>query len=225
LNNRIKTGIRGLDEIIGGGFFQGDFVLLAGDAGSGKTIFCSQYICYGAKNGENGIIATFEEDRETLIRNMESLGLGIKELEENKKIKILDLEAFKGAGLQANLEFIVHNVKTFGAKRLVIDSINAFCAACKEKFEYRTIMHFLYRIFKRSGVTTIATCGIPTGSETFGLGFEEFIADVLIILENYLENYELKRRLLVRKMRGSIHSRKYHNVIIDENGISIVPLI
>lgn len=96
MNNRIKTGIRGLDEIIGGGFFQGDFVLLAGDAGSGKTIFCSQYICYGAKNGENGIIATFEEDRETLIRNMESLGLGIKELEENKKIKILDLEAFKG---------------------------------------------------------------------------------------------------------------------------------
>ena len=129
MNNRIKTGIRGLDEIIGGGFFQGDFVLLAGDAGSGKTIFCSQYICYGAKNGENGIIATFEEDRETLIRNMESLGLGIKELEENKKIKILDLEAFKGAGLQANLEFIVYNVKAFGAKRLVIDSINAFCAA------------------------------------------------------------------------------------------------
>jgi len=86
-------------------------------------------------------------------------------------------------------------------------------------------MHFLYRIFKQSGVTTIATCGIPTGSETFGLGFEEFIADVLITLENFLEKYELKRRLLVRKMRGSSHSRKYHNVIIDENGISIVPLI
>jgi len=225
MNKRIKTGIEGLDEIIGGGFLKGDFILLAGDAGSGKTIFCSQYICYGAKNGEKGIIATFEEDKETLMRNMENLGLEIRQLEKEGKVKILDLEAFKGAGLQANMEFIIYNVKTFGAKRLVIDSINAFFAACKEKFEYRALMHFLYRIFKKDGVTTISTCSIPVGSKTLGLGFEEFVADTLMVLENFLENYELKRRLLIRKMRGTNHSRKYHNVIIDENGIHIVPLI
>ena len=225
MTKRIKTGIKGLDEIVEGGFFEGDFILLAGDAGSGKTIFCSQYICYGAENGEKGIIATFEEDRETLLRNMESLGLEMKRLEKENKVRILDLEAFKGTNLQINLEFILTNIEEFGAKRLTIDSINAFLAACEDKFEYRTIMHFLYKIFKRAGVTTVATCSIPTGAKTLGLGFEEFIADALIILENFLENYELKRRLLVRKMRGTNHSRKYHSVIIDENGMSIVPLI
>jgi len=111
LTKRIKTGIKGLDEIVEGGFFEGDFILLAGDAGSGKTIFCSQYICYGAKNGEKGIIATFEEDRETLLRNMESLGLEMKRLEKENKVRILDLEAFKGTNLQINLEFILTNVE------------------------------------------------------------------------------------------------------------------
>ena len=225
MSERVKSGIRGLDEIIGGGFFKGDFVLLAGDSGSGKTIFCSHYICHGARNGEKGIIATFEEDKDALIRNMENLGLEIGKLEREGKIKIFDLESFKGLGLQVNLEFIISSVETFGAKRLVIDSINAFLAACEEKFEYRTIMHFLYKMFKKSGVTTIATCSVPSGAKTLGLGFEEFIADVLITLENFLEKYELKRRLLVRKMRGSNHSRKYHNVIINENGMSIIPLI
>jgi len=225
LTRKIKTGIKGLDEIIEGGFFEGDFILLAGDTGSGKTIFCSQYICYGAENGEKGIIATFEEDRETLLRNMESLGLELGRFEKENKVRILDLEAFKGSNLQLNLEFILSNVEDFGAKRLVIDSINAFLAACEGKFEYRIIMHFLYRMFKRIKVTTIATCSIPTGAKTLGLGFEEFIADALITLENFLENSELKRRLLVRKMRGVNHSRKYHNVIIDKNGMSVVPLI
>jgi len=221
---RANSGIPGLDGLIENGFLKGDTVLLAGGMGSGKTIFAVQFIYAGAtQHGERGLYATFEEDAKTLKRNMLRLGFDLENLERQGLIKVVDLEALKGGGLSANVEFIMSELKGMKAERLVIDSLTAFLTACKERFEYRTLMHVFYRMLKAQGVTTIMTCSVPAGSNTLGLGVEEFLADSVLALENLTEGLELKTRFMIRKMRGTNHSRKYHNVIITSKGLEIVP--
>jgi len=222
---RIPTGIEGLDGLIEGGFLKGEVILLAGNTGSGKTIFSMEFICNGAtKYGEKGVYATFEEDEKTLKRNMAKFGFDLDKLEQDGMIKVIGLEVMKGAGLSANIEFVLSAIKDLKAERLVIDSLTAFLSANQEKFEYRTLMHIFYKVLKNLGCTTIMTCSIPTGSKTLGLGIEEFISDSVLTLESVIRKEELKTRFLIRKMRGTNHSKKYHEVIIDQkDGLKIVP--
>ena len=221
---RVRSGVEGLDRLVEGGFLRGDVILLAGNTGSGKTIFSVEFICKGATQyGEPGVFATFEEDAETLKRNMLGFGFDLERLEREGTVKVIDLEAMKGSGLSANIEFILSTLKEMNAKRLVIDSLTAFLTACQEKFEYRMLMHLFYKILKKLGCTSIMTCSVPTGLTTLGLGIEEFIADSVITLESTVRNGQLKTRFLVRKMRGTNHSKKYHEVVIDRKGLKIVP--
>ena len=224
MSGRVPTGIDGLDALIEGGFLRGDVILVAGGTGSGKTIFSTQFIYNGATQyGEKGVYTTFEEDAKTLRRNMLNFGFDLERLERQGAIKIIDLEALKGEGLSANIQFILEALEEINGKRLVIDSLTAFLTACPEKFEYRMLMHLIYRMLKTQGITTIMTCSVPTGAETLGLGIEEFVADSVMLLENVIEGLELKTRFLIHKMRGTDHSRKRHNVIITAKGLRIVP--
>jgi circadian clock protein KaiC len=221
---RIKTGVEGLDELVDGGVIKGEIILLAGSTGSGKTILSTQFIYNGAKfYEEKGVYATFEEDEISLKRNMAKLGMDLEKLEAESKVKIIGLQSMKEIGLNANLDFILKSVKELEAERLVVDSLTAFLTGTGEKFEYRTLMHLFYKILKKMSCTTVMTCSVPAGSETLGLGIEEFIADSVIVLENVRVDTELKTRFLIRKMRGTSHSRTYHDVIINENGLKIVP--
>jgi KaiC/GvpD/RAD55 family RecA-like ATPase len=221
--DRTKTGVEGLDELIDGGVIKGEIILLAGSTGSGKTILSTQFIHNGAKNGEKGVYATFEEDEISLKRNMARLGMDLEKLEAEGKVRVVGLQSMKDIGLTANLDYILKTVKEIEAERLVIDSLTAFLTGTGEKFEYRTLMHLFYKILKKMGCTTVMTCSVPAGSETLGLGIEEFIADSVIVLENVIIDAELKTRFLIRKMRGTNHSRSYHDVIIGEKGLKIVP--
>lgn len=224
MTERVKSGIEGLDGLVEGGFLKGDIILLAGNTGSGKTIFSTQFIHNGAtKYGENGVYATFEEDEKTLKRNMLGFGFDFERLEHEGKIRVIGLESMKEAGLNANIEFILTTLRNIKAKRLVIDSLTAFLTASKERFEYRLLMHLFYKILKRLDCTTIMTCSVPTGSKTLGLGIEEFIADSVVTLENVVRDVELKTRFLILKMRGTNHSRKYHEVVINGTGLKIIP--
>jgi len=221
---RVKTGVEGLDDLIEGGFIKGDIILLAGTTGSGKTTFCVEFIYNGAiKYGENGVYATFEEDEKSLKRNMAKFGYDLEKLESEGKVSIIGLEAMRGAGFNANIGFILERVKVLNAKRLVVDSLTALLTSCEEKFEYRTLMHLFYKILKQFECTTIMTCSVPTGLQTFGLGIEEFIADSVLTLESRVYGSELKTRFMIRKMRGTAHSKKYHDVMISDEGLKIVP--
>lgn len=224
LSGRVPTGVDGLDTLIEGGFLRGDVILVAGGSGSGKTIFATQFICNGATQyGEKGVYATFEEDSKTLKRNMLRFGFDLEKLEQKGVVKVIDLETLKGGGLSANIEYILGALSRIDGKRLVIDSLTAFLSACTEKLEYRMLMHLVYRMLKTHGYTTVMTCSVPKGAKTLGLGIEEFIADSVIFLENSINNLELKTRFLIQKMRGTDHSKKYHNVIITDKGLQIVP--
>ena len=223
---RLKTGIPGLDPLIQGGLQKGDFILLLGDLGTGKTIFSSQFVFNSAKLfDEKAVFATFEEDTRSLKRNMLRFGMDFEALEKEGKIKVLDLEALEGRGMGSNIEALLKALDDIGARRLVVDSLTAFMSGAEQKFDYSFLMHLIYKTLKREGVTTLMTASRPQGlSVTTELGVEEFVADGIFELRNYISrDVEIKTQFLIRKLRGTEHSRKFHSVLFTPHGIEILP--
>ena len=224
-SERIPTRVVGLDPLIQGGLQKGDFVLLVGGIGTGKTIFSSQFVYNSAKiDDEHAVFATFEEDIASLKRNMKLFGMDFDPLEKEKKVKILDLESLEGRGMGSNIETLLGALDDIKAKRLVVDSLTAFLSGAKEKFDYSFLMHLVYKTLKREGITTLMTVSKFQADQPMNSGIEEFVADGIFLLENYIgKNMELRTRFLVKKLRGTEHSRKYHTVAFTPTGINILP--
>jgi circadian clock protein KaiC len=221
--NRLQTGVPGLDPLIQGGLQRGDFVLLVGDLGTGKTIFSSEFVYNSAKRGETAVFATFEEDVASLKRNMLRFGMDFDALEKEKKVKVIDLEALQGRGMGSNIETLLGALDAMRARRLVVDSLTAFLSSAQEKFDYSFLMHLIYKTLKREGVTTLMTVSKATGPHS-AMGVEEFVADGIFELQNYVSrDIELKTRFVIRKLRGTDHSRRFHSVVFTPNGIEILP--
>lgn len=222
---RVPTGVPGLDDLIQGGLQAGDFALLVGGIGTGKTIFSSQFAYHGAKVlNEPVVFATFEEDVVSLRKNISKFGMDLATLEKEKKLKLIDLEALEGRGMGSNIDTILAAVDDLKAKRLVVDSLTAFLSGAGEKFDYSFLMHLIYKTLKREGVTTLMTVSKFQGQNDFSSNLEEFVADGVFLIENFLaESMELRTRFMVRKMRGTEHSRKYHMVIFGPKGLEILP--
>ncbi|MGI0091230.1 MAG: RAD55 family ATPase [Nitrososphaerales archaeon] len=225
-NARVPTAIPGLDPLIQGGLQRGDFVLLSGGVGAGKTTFSSQFAYNGAMYlDEPAVFATFEEDSASLKRNMLRFGMDLDGLEKTGKIRVLDLEILEGQGMGSNMEVLLSTLDKIHGKRLVVDSLTAFLTGAKDKFDYRFLMHLVYKTLKREGIMTMMTVSRSDGTNNLmKMGVEEFVADGIFLLESYIsEAMELKTRFLVRKLRGCDHSRKYHSVAFSEEGIHILP--
>ncbi len=222
---RIQTGVPGLDSLIQGGLTPGDFVLLVGGIGTGKTILSSEFAFNGATMfNQPAVYATFEEDASSLRRNMQKFGIDFEKLEEQKKARLLDLEALEGRGMGSNIDTILTAIDEVKAKRLVIDSLTAFLSGATGKFDYSFLMHLVYKTLKREGITTIVTVSRFDKQNDYSTGLEEFVADGVFYMENYLaDNMELKTRFMVRKLRGTEHSRKYHTVVFSSKGVEILP--
>jgi len=199
--------------------------MLVGGIGTGKTILSSEFAFSGAKEfSEPAVYATFEEDAGSLRRNMLKLGIDFKALEDTKKARVVDLEALEGRGMGSNIDTILSAVDEVKAKRLVIDSLTAFLSGATGKFDYSFLMHLIYKTLKREKITTMVTVSRFEKQTEYSLGLEEFVADGVFYMENYLaDNMELKTRFMVRKLRGTEHSRKYHTVVFSSKGIEILP--
>ncbi len=217
---RIESGVKGLDNLVEGGFLAAGVHILAGGPGTGKTIFASQFAYnMAAKLGKKVVYATFEESSEYFKRNAKQFGMDFSPLEKAEKIKILDLDALRGKELESNISLLLAALEEVDGKALVIDSLTALLIACESQFELRSFMKTIYRSVKSNGITTLLTIGTaPNGK----LGQETFIADSVMLLENWMDDsFEFKTRFIVLKMRGTDHSRKYHSVIITPEGMSI----
>lgn len=221
---RIPTGVPGLDTLIQGGLRQGDFVLLQGGIGTGKTIFSTHFAYNSAKVlNQPAVFASFEEDVKSLRRNMLRFGMDLQELESKKMLKLVDLESLEGGGLSSNIQVILDALDQLKAKRLVVDSLTAFLGVSNEKFDYALMMHLVYKTLKREGITTMMTVSKQPSESDNANGIEEFIADGIFQIENYVtDQKEIRTRFIIKKLRGSDHDKKYHTLSFTPNGISIL---
>jgi circadian clock protein KaiC len=207
---RIPTGIEGLDAMVEGGLIRGDMHLVAGAPGTGKTILVSTF-AYNAVTAqkERVVYATFEESTEYLVRNMQKLGIDLAAAERSGNLKVIDLDALKGKELESNIQLLISAVKETKSTILVIDSLTALLLATESKFELRAFMKSVYKTLKNSGVTTLMTISQTPGT---GFGVEGFVADSVLLLENVVDKDQFKTRLIILKMRGTEHSKRYHTV-------------
>ncbi|ASJ06323.1 ATPase domain-containing protein [Thermococcus pacificus] len=236
---RVKSGIQGFDDLIEGGFPKGTTVLVTGPTGSGKTTFGVQFVYKGAElYDEPGVIVTLEERSRDLRREMLAFGWDIGKYEREGKIAIIDgvsavvgLPSEEQYVLEGNLNaedflrYVYRVVKAINAKRLVIDSIPSIAFRLKKEEEIRSVLLQFNTILLEMGVTSILTTEAPDPSrgKISRYGIEEYIARGVILLDFVEKEVELKRYLLIRKMRETKHSMKKYPFEINENGIVVYP--
>jgi len=222
----VPSGISSLNKIIEGGFNEGDVILVAGQAGAGKSTLGVQFIYNGAtQHNQAGVYATFVETASKLKRDMTRFNWDLTKLEQKRKVAILDMvQTISEEGVTANIKGIMTAIKDLGAKRLVIDSLSAMMTYIKTKEEARSFMALVNKLLEDAKCTTLCTLEVPWGRREIGIGFEEFLADGLIILESSLEQFKVRRRLYIPKMRGVNHALDCYDFFITPEGISISPI-
>jgi circadian clock protein KaiC len=225
------TGILGLDEVTQGGLPQGRPSLLCGSAGCGKTLFAMTFLYNGAvEYNEPGVFLAFEERPEDLIKNVGSLDYDVEKLIAEKKIAIdhVEIERTKIAesgeydleGLFIRLGFAIDSI---GAKRVVVDTIETLFSGLENEQLLRSELRRLFEWLKSKGVTAIITAERGEGSLT-RYGLEEYVADCVILLDNRVHDQLSTRRLRIVKYRGSAHGTNEYPFIIDEKGITVMPI-
>jgi circadian clock protein KaiC len=225
-NGRVPTGVEGFDGFVEGGFPRGSMILLAGTAGSGKTIFASQYMYHGmSKLNESGVYVSFAENRSTFMKNMKRLGMDFGKYEQKRKFKFLDLITVRDKGVESIVARVLAEVDSLGAKRLVIDSFSALVQAFSERIDARILLHtVLGKIARLNGVTTLLISERPSGTERSGEGMEEFVVDGVVGLNSVTKKGWLTRTLQVLKLRGTRINSEEHGYGIDGHGIRTYPL-
>jgi circadian clock protein KaiC len=225
------TGIHGLDEVTRGGLPQGRPTLLCGSAGCGKTLFGMTFLYNGAvQYDEPGVFIAFEEQPEDLIKNVGSLSYDIQKLIAEKKLAIdhVEIERSKIAesgeydleGLFIRLGFAIDQI---GAKRVVVDTIEALFSGLENEQLLRSELRRLFEWLKAKGVTAVITGERGEGTLT-RYGLEEYVADCVILLDNRVHDQLSTRRLRIVKYRGSAHGTNEYPFIIDEQGITVMPI-
>jgi circadian clock protein KaiC len=225
------TGIHGLDEMTHGGLPQGRPTLLCGSAGCGKTLFGMTFLYNGAvEYNEPGVFIAFEEKPEDLIQNVGSLRYDVGKLIAEKKLAIdhIEIERTKISeageydleGLFIRLGFAIDSI---GAKRVVIDTIETLFSGLENEQLLRAELRRLFEWLKAKGVTAIITGERGDGTLT-RYGLEEYVADCVILLDNRVHDQLTTRRMRIVKYRGSAHGTNEYPFIIDEQGITVMPI-
>jgi circadian clock protein KaiC len=225
------TGIRGLDEVTRGGLPHGRPTLLCGSAGCGKTLFGMTFLYKGAvEYNEPGVFLAFEEQPEDLIKNVSSLNYDIEKLIGEKRLAIDHVEIERSRitesgeydleGLFIRLGFAIDSI---GAKRVVVDTVETLFSGLENEQLLRSELRRLFEWLKAKGVTAIITGERGEGTLTRH-GLEEYVADCVILLDNRVHDQLSTRRLRIVKYRGSAHGTNEYPFIIDEQGITVMPI-
>ena len=227
---KTPTGIEGLDEITGGGLPRGRPALICGAAGCGKTMFAMKFLAHGAEIGEHGVYVSFEETPDELIKNFASLDLDLQALEEQKKlgfeyiyIERSEIEETGEYDLEGLFIRLAYAVQQIGAKRIVLDTIEALFSGLPNEATIRAELRRLFKWTKDQGLTAIITG--ERGEKTLTrYGLEEYVADCVILLDNPVVDKIATRSLRIVKYRGSSHGTNEYPFLIDESGITILPI-
>ena len=228
---KAPTGITGLDEITLGGFPRGRPTLVCGSAGCGKTLLAMEFLVRGATEfGENGACITFEETEEELARNVASLGFDVEQLVRDGKLAFdhvhIDRREIEETGeydLEALFLRLGLAIDSVGAKRVVLDTIESLFGGFSNMALLRSELRRLFRFLKDRGVTAVITAERGDGTLT-RQGLEEYVSDCVILLDHRVDEQLSTRRLRVVKYRGTSHGTNEYPFLIDEHGISVLPV-
>lgn len=231
---RIPTGIPGLDDLLEGGFLEGQTVLLTGPTGTGKTTFCAQFLVEAAKKGETGLLVTIGEGRKHILDYMKGFGWDLKALVSGGKLGLLDVTPMpRGPDGKfyitdkPSLEFTLDNVtglilgeiERLKARRVVLDSVSAMLLVVRDAFRLRHELLAVVDMLERSGCTALLTAErLDAGGHTDLLGF---VTHGLVELDYPRLKNEHVRTLTVRKMRGTNHDRGVFLYEIGKQGLQV----
>ena len=226
-----RTGIPGFDEVTQGGVPKGRPTLICGSAGAGKTLFAMEFLVRGATQfNEPGVFISFEESDEELATNVASLNFDLNELVAQKKL-VLDYVFIERSEIEETGEYdleglflrLDHAITSIGAKRIVLDTLEALFSALPNEAIIRAELRRLFRWLKEREVTAVITCERGDGTLTRH-GLEEYVADCVILLDNRVQNQISTRRMRIVKYRGTSHGTNEYPFFIDEKGFSVLPI-
>lgn len=228
---KCPTGIQGLDEITSGGLPRGRPTLICGGAGCGKTLFASEFLVRGAAEfGEPGVFMSFEETDAELKANVKSLGFDLAGLVRRKKIvlehvyiersEIHETGEYDLEGLFVRLNYAIDSI---GAKRVVLDTLEALFASLPNEAILRAELRRLFRWLKDKGVTAVITAERGRGQLTRH-GLEEYVSDCVILLDHRINDQIATRHMRVVKYRGALHGTNEFPFLIGDEGFSVLPI-
>lgn len=225
------TGINGLDEITEGGLPKDRPTLICGGTGCGKTLLSIEFIVRGVLlYNEPGVIMVFEEKAEELAINVGSLGFDLRRLQQENLVKVdyvhIDRSEIEETGeydLDGLFIRLGYAIDSIGAKRVMLDTIENLFAGLQNEAIIRAELRRLFTWLKSKNVTAVITAEKGEGFLTRH-GLEEYVSDCVILLDNRVTNQIATRLLRVVKYRGSLHGTNEYPFLIDEDGISVLPV-
>src|SRR5262245_19934242 len=228
---KAQTGVQGLDEITGGGLPRGRPTLICGSAGCGKTLLAMEFIVRGAMQfDEAGVFMAFEETGQELTQNVRSLGFDLDQLVKAKKLAIdfvrverNEIEETGDYDLEGLFIRLNAAIDSVGAKRVVLDTIEALFSGLQNEGILRAELHRLFHWLKDKGGTAIITGERGEGTLT-RRGLEEYVSDCVILLDQRVTDQIATRRMRIVKYRGTSHGTNEYPFLIDEKGFSVLPV-
>jgi circadian clock protein KaiC len=228
---KCPTGIHGLDQITDGGLPRGRSTLVCGGPGAGKTLMGIEFLARGARDfGEAGVFVSFEERADDLAKNAFSLGFDLGRLVRSKRFavehivlnrsELLEAGEYDLEGLFIRLGAAIDSV---GAKRVVLDTIEALFGAFSNQGILRAELNRLFSWLKDKGVTTVITAERGQGALTRH-GLEEYVSDCVLVLDQRVVDQIATRRLRIVKYRGSTHGTNEYPFLIDRSGFQVLPI-
>jgi len=225
------TGINGLDEVTFGGLPKGRPTLVCGAAGCGKTLFAMEFLVRGATQfNEPGVFMSFEETADELTKNVSSLGFDLNHLVASKLL-LIDHVRVERSEIEETGEYdldglfirLEHAINSIGAKRVVLDTVESLFAGLPNPMILRAELRRLFRWLKDKGMTAIIT-GEKGDNTLTRHGLEEYVSDCVIFLDHRVTDQLSTRRLRIVKYRGSTHGTNEYPFLIEEKGISVLPI-
>jgi circadian clock protein KaiC len=222
---RLSTGIPDLDTMLGGGILEGDSVLVAGPSGTGKSALATQFIAEGLRVGEPGIMAIFEERPQGYTRRADSFGLTLKSAEQKGTLELLYLRPLD-LSVDETMQAILDAIKRVDAKRLVIDSLVGFEMALAPGFrtDFRESLYRMIGALTGAGITILSTVEVEDNfiSLQFSHYAISFLTDDIIRLRYVEIDGQLRKMMVVIKMRGGNHSKDIREYVITDKGVVVI---
>ena len=243
--DRVATGIKGLDEVLNGGFPKARTILVVGSPGSGKTTFAIQFLVGGAKAGEPGLYVALDEKPERIKVNLSSFGWNLDSLENAGKLTFIDATQLKRPGQRINqpplaqenpvgltlpeltLGSLVRTIRRVaaeeGTQRIIVDPITSLMLRYPEEAKRRRALLLFFDALESTGCSCIVTTELRTTMLARRFQIEEYLSQGVVLLHTMVHEGNVIRGLQVEKMRGISHDSQLRPYQIGSTGIEVFP--